>query len=355
MPIDDDVGGKERRFDFQEVVRIEERAELAEQRRAKPQAVPVGGGEVAMPTETVYGLGANALNALACAGIFAAKERPFFDPLIVHVADLEMAERLTTGLSATARLLAERFWPGPLTIVLGRNDEGRMTNDEGKGVPDIVTSGLPTVAIRMPSHPVALELIRLAGCPVAAPSANLFGRLSPTTAQHVAEQLGERVDFILDGGPCAVGVESTIIDLSGATPTLLRPGGVSLEALQSVIGQIAVATGNSEQPTAPGQLASHYAPRTPLVLFTGQPPQTPLGQQAGLITLRPSAHAKQFTMAASLSATGNLAEAATNLFAALHQLDARGLDIIFAEALPEVGLGRAIMDRLRRASFTRKG
>ncbi len=315
---------------------------------AAAAAVLRAGGLVALPTETVYGLGANALDALACAGIFAAKERPFFDPLIVHVADLEMVAQLTSGFGETARLLARRFWPGPLTMVLRKNAERG-------GVPDIVTSGLATVAIRMPSHPVALELIRRAGCPVAAPSANLFGRLSPTTAQHVAEQLGERVNFILDGGPCAVGVESTIIDLSGETPTLLRPGGVPLEALQAVIGPIAVAAGSSEQPTAPGQLASHYAPRTPLVLFNGQPPQVPPGQSAGLLTLRPAHPTRQYTLATSLSSTGDLTEAATNFFTALHQLDAAGLHIIYAESLPEIGLGRAIVDRLRRASSSRDG
>ncbi|MGE0609813.1 MAG: L-threonylcarbamoyladenylate synthase [Pirellulales bacterium] len=298
------------------------------------------GGLVALPTETVYGLGANALDPVACAGIFAAKERPFFDPLIVHVADGDMVEQLTTGLGDAARLLAKRFWPGPLTMVLRKSAEG---------VPDIVTSGLPTVAVRMPSHPVALELIRLAGCPVAAPSANLFGRLSPTTAEHVADQLGGRADFILDGGPCAVGVESTIIDLSGDTPKLLRPGGVSLEQLQSVLPSIIVVTGSTEQPTAPGQLATHYAPRTPLVIFDEHPPQVSPGQKLGLLTLRPSPDAHRFAAAVSLSDDGDLAEAATNLFAALHRLDSANLQAIHAQALPRTGLGRAMMDRLERA------
>src|SRR5262245_29557837 len=216
------------------------------------------GNLVAFPTETVYGLGADALQAPACAKIFAVKNRPFFDPLIVHVADLGWVEKLCARLDERARRLVEDFWPGPLTLVFPKTDL----------VPDLVTAGLPNVALRMPDHPVALELIRAAQKPIAAPSANPFGYLSPTTAQHVAEQLGNGVDMILDGGPCAVGVESTILDLSEEMPRLLRAGGLPLERLEHAIGSIEVSRTHPHFPLAPGQLPSHYAPRTPVQFLT---------------------------------------------------------------------------------------
>lgn len=295
-----------------------------------------GGGLVAFPTETVYGLGADALNPSAVVKIFEAKERPFFDPLIVHIADVAELERLCFCVSEKAKALIERFWPGPLTVVLPKREV----------VPDIVTAGLNTVAVRMPSHPVALELIRESGTPIAAPSANRFGHLSPTEPEHVLTQLGERIDILIDGGRCPVGVESTIIDLT-EEPTLLRPGGLPLEEIEAVIGKVRVSE-KGERPKAPGQLPRHYSPRTPLRVV-GEDFRPPQGVKAGLLAFKDAKGKEGFAIVEVLSPSGDLREAACNLFSSLHRLDAAGLDIIYAEALPEEGLGRAIMDRLRRA------
>ncbi|MGH7493242.1 MAG: L-threonylcarbamoyladenylate synthase [bacterium] len=294
---------------------------------------------VAFPTETVYGLAADALNAPACAKIFAVKNRPYFDPLIVHVADLSWLEKLCAQLQAQARRLAEEFWPGPLTLVVPKTDL----------VPELVTAGLPNVALRMPDHPVALALIRAAQKPLAAPSANPFGYLSPTTAQHVAEQLGDRIDMILDGGPCAVGVESTILDLSGENPRLLRPGGLALETLEQAIGKIEALRPDPQRPLAPGQLPSHYAPRTPVEFLTSDF-RFPNDRKVGLLAFQSPAEHLPFEKTEILSPHGDLQEAAANLFLCLHRLDRAGLDVIYAEAVPETGLGRAIMDRLRKAA-----
>ncbi len=299
------------------------------------------GGIVAFPTETVYGLGASALDASAVAKVFEVKNRPTFDPLIVHAADIEQAAACAKAFSETAQRLAEAFWPGPLTLVIRK----------AGSIPDLVTAGLPTVAVRMPNHPVALEMIRQAGVPVAAPSANPFGALSPTTAEHVRKHLAGKVDAILDGGPCTVGVESTIVSLAGEHPVLLRPGGASAEAIEHVVGALeraAAADGNQKSPSAPGQLASHYAPRTPLFLTTA--PGTASGERIGLLAFAPPADERPFAAVEVLSSRGSLREAAANLFAALHRLDTLGLDAILAEPLPEHGLGAAINDRLRRAA-----
>src|SRR5579871_1590015 len=208
------------------------------------------GGLVAIPTETVYGLAANALDVRAVAKIFAAKDRPFFDPLIVHLAELSWWPRVATEFPPMARKLAERFWPGPLTLILPKSDS----------IPDLVTSGMSTVGVRVPDHPLTRELLRLADVPAAAPSANPFGRLSPTTAEHVRRQLGDRVDFILDGGPCRVGVESTIVHVEGDVATLLRPGGVPLEEIEAVIGPVHLSASSPQNaPAAPGMLDGHYA------------------------------------------------------------------------------------------------
>lgn len=299
------------------------------------------GGLVALPTETVYGLGANALDPRAAARVFDAKQRPFFDPLIVHVPDLDAARALATTMPATAVQLAERFWPGPLTLVLEKQPI----------VPDIVTAGLPTVAIRVPAHPVALALLRAAGCPIAAPSANPFGRISPTTAGHVREQLGDKVDLILDGGPCRVGVESTVLSLVDSRPMLLRHGGVPVEELEAVIGPIAIATssGDNAPQSAPGMLPQHYAPRTPLQIIDKWNSVTG-GRDVGVLALQWCDRFDEFGAVEVLSESGDLTEAAANLFAAMRRLDARGLRVILAELAPETGLGRAINDRLRRAA-----
>jgi L-threonylcarbamoyladenylate synthase len=301
----------------------------------------VRGGLIAFATETVYGLGADALNQLAVARIFEAKGRPHFDPLIVHVADPEWLERLVRSVPENARRLIDRFWPGPLTLVLPKTAL----------VPDLVTAGLPSVAVRMPAHPSALDLLRQAATPIAAPSANLFGQVSPTTAQHVADQLGPRIDYILDGGPCSVGLESTVLDLSGQFPTLLRPGGLGVEPIEEVIGPIkrAAAASNEAGPQrAPGMLASHYATRTPLVL-AGHEDRLPDAARIGLLAFVPESPLQRFAAVEVLSPRGDLAEAAANLFAAMRRLDTQGLDVIVARLVPNTGLGRAINDRLLRA------
>ncbi len=306
---------------------------------------------VAFPTETVYGLGADALNPEAVARIFEVKRRPRFDPLIVHIADPREVEGLCERVGERARLLMEKFWPGPLTLVLPKR----------RKVPEIVTAGLPTVAVRMPDHPVALELIRRAQTPIAAPSANPFGYLSPTTAEHVYEQLGEQIELILDGGPCRVGVESTIVDLTGEEPELLRAGGVPVEELERVLGREIRVSREGDRPRSPGQLPKHYSPRTPIQLAEpGQAAHTqlPEGKRVGLLLFRaPGVALEGFAHVEVLSERGEPREAAANLFAALHRLDRAGLDLIVAELAPEEGLGLAINERLRKAasSFKRAG
>lgn len=299
------------------------------------------GGLVGMPTETVYGLAAHALDPHAVARIFEAKERPAFDPLIVHIPDVSWMPRVATEFPELGRRLAARFWPGPLTMLLPKT----------AAVPDLVTSGLPDVGVRIPYHSMALNLMRMSDCPVAAPSANLFGRISPTTAQHVADQLADRVDYILDGGPCGVGVESTVVRLS-PRPGLLRPGGVSLEDLTQIAGELEIVAstdhpGEAAQ-SAPGMLPQHYAPRTPLIL--DPPAGQALRGRWGVLCYQRLPEGREFSAQEILSPQGNLTEAAANFFAALRRLDELGLDSIVAESFPEAGLGRALNDRLRRAA-----
>ncbi|MEW6488377.1 MAG: L-threonylcarbamoyladenylate synthase [Thermodesulfobacteriota bacterium] len=301
------------------------------------------GGTVAFPTETVYGLGAHALDPAAVARVFEIKGRPRFDPLIVHLAGPEALGAVAAEVPPAARELARRFWPGPLTLVLPKRPE----------VPDLTTSGLPTVAVRVPDHPLALDLLSRAGVPVAAPSANPFGRVSPTRAEHVFEQLAGAVDAILDGGPCRVGVESTIVSLAEGRPVLLRPGGLPAEELEAVVGPLERPGNPAGRPLAPGSLVSHYAPRVPLVLASpGAPP--PPGR-IGLLALGEPESRAGYAAVEVLSPSRDLREAAAHLFAALRRLDARGLDLIVAEPVPEEGLGRAILDRLRRAAASREG
>jgi L-threonylcarbamoyladenylate synthase len=303
------------------------------------------GGLVAFPTETVYGLGCDALNPSAAAKIFEAKQRPQFDPLIVHIADRSQLDTVASSQSPLAQRLMDEFWPGPLTVVLPKQSV----------VPDLVTAGLPTVAVRMPSHPVAQALIREAGIPIAAPSANPFGYVSPTTAQHVSEGLGRTVDLILDGGPCSVGVESTVVSLIGPQPELLRPGSITLEQLTAIIGPMQAPSWNSDRPVAPGQLTRHYATLTPLTILAsaGVRPVPRSGERAGLLLMSQSSeNENRFAAVEVLSPTGDMREAARNLFAALRRLDALRLDRIYAEPCNEVGLGMAIMDRLHRCAAT---
>ncbi|MBM4257443.1 MAG: threonylcarbamoyl-AMP synthase [Deltaproteobacteria bacterium] len=296
---------------------------------------------VAFPTETVYGLGANALNAQAVARVFAVKNRPHFDPLIVHLADKADVPRYATDIDERAVALMDRFWPGPLTLVLRKQSI----------IPDLVTAGLDTVALRVPAHPVALALLREAHVPVAAPSANPFGYVSPTTAMHVQELLGDKIEVILDGGPCTVGVESTVCACTEEQAVILRPGGVAIEEIEAVIGPVQVGATTHPDRRSPGTLASHYAPRVPLSLIAAGAPllRPQSGERVGLLLLKPRP-VEGYATVEFLSRDGNLVQAAANLFAALRRLDNLGLDRVIAESVSEHGLGRAIMDRLRRAA-----
>ena len=297
------------------------------------------GALVAVPTETVYGLGANALNAGAVAKIFKAKNRPSFDPLIVHVASIKQAHEVAQ-LNEAAIALFERFSPGPLTLVLPKKAM----------VPDLVTSGHPTVAVRIPNHPMTLEVIRKSGLCIAAPSANPFGYTSPTTAMHVEQQLGDRIDAVLDGGPCGVGLESTIVDLCG-TPRVLRLGGLALEELESVLGTLEVQT-SSSNPNAPGMLSSHYNPGATIRLFDNLDSLKSSidnvdNSEVGLLVMCTEMEGSNvFNLSKSLSDV----EAASRLFIGLRELRARGFKEIWTHYLPEDGLGRAINDRLKRAA-----
>lgn len=297
-------------------------------------AILSAGGLVAFPTETVYGLGGDARSDHAVARIFDAKGRPRFNPLIVHVPDLATARRYAL-FDARAEAIAAAFWPGPLTLVLPLRDDADLS--------PLVTAGLATVAVRVPAHPTARALLQTFGGPLAAPSANPSGKVSPTRADHVAAGLAGRIEAILDGGPCAVGVESTILGLSGV-PQLLRPGGIPAEALEAALGHPLATGGSAETPNAPGQLASHYAPAAPLRLNVTEP-------QTGetWVGFGPCAGATL-----SLSAAGDLVEAAANLFHILREADriAGPAGIAFAP-VPHTGLGRAINDRLTRAAAPR--
>jgi L-threonylcarbamoyladenylate synthase len=294
------------------------------------------GGVVAFPTESVYGLGAVVWDARAVARIFEIKQRPAFDPLIVHLLDRAMLESVAAEIPAQAERLIERFWPGPLTLVLPKRPD----------VPSIVTSGLLSIAVRMPSHPVARALLESVGAPLAAPSANLFGTLSPTRAGHVAEALGERVETILDGGRCEYGLESTIVALA-PEPLLLRPGAITVEEIEAVIGPLQREAGEAT-PLTPGRLRHHYAPRTPLRLI--EPAQVELQDRAGAGVMTLSDSFEGYAASRALSPTGDLREAAAAFFETLHWLDSLGLERIDAQPLPRHGLGLAMMDRVRRGA-----
>jgi L-threonylcarbamoyladenylate synthase len=304
------------------------------------------GGLVAFPTETVYGLGADATNPAALHRLYAVKGRPPSHPVIVHLARAGQLDRWADGVPDAARTLVEACWPGPLTVVVRRSDR----------VPDEVTGGAGTVGLRVPDQPLALELLRELGDGIAAPSANRFGRVSPTTAQAVRDDLGADVDVVLDGGPCRVGVESTIVDCTGARPAVLRPGGVSAARLRDVLGHdVPVVSGS--RVAAPGTLASHYAPRASVVLVTRDEAATRAslllleGCHVAVLCERPTpAHPPE---AVWLDAGGDADEYAHNLYARLHEADARGVDVVLAVPPAEAGLGQAVADRLRRAAGVR--
>ncbi|MFH0976455.1 MAG: L-threonylcarbamoyladenylate synthase [Spirochaetota bacterium] len=315
----------------------------------KAAGIIKSGGLVAFPTETVYGLGANALDPIAVSKIFEIKKRPFFDPLIVHIASLPDIEFIAAELGETEQKLAQKFWPGPLTLVLRKKSI----------IPEIVTAGLPTVAVRMPASEVARELISAAGVPIAAPSANLFGRVSPTKAEHVFAQLGMDVDLILDGGKCEVGIESTIVKIESGRLVLLRHGGLPVEEIEKATGSTLIIRDNNssdiKNTESPGQLPYHYSPVTPIVLVQDiKNIRFDDNSKAGLLLFNGSGIDLRFKKVEILSETGNLREAAANLFSCMHSLDSAGLDIIYAETIPENGLGKAIMDRLTKAANKKK-
>ena len=293
---------------------------------------------IGLPTETVYGLAGNAFSVAAVTKIFEVKKRPTFDPLIVHTSSIERISGFVREMPPKAQLLAERFMPGPLTLLLPKKEN----------ISDLVTSGLDTVAVRIPNHPLAFELLQNLDFPLAAPSANPFGYISPTSAQHVDNQLGSQIKYILDGGECRVGIESSIIGFFEDKITVYRKGGLSIEAIESVVGKVQMQEHSTSNPQAPGMLKSHYAPRTKLVIgdwelisdnsntgflgFDKFHPNIPLGNQM------------------ILSPSGDFREAAKNLFAYMRTLDARNFDVICTKLLPEQDLGRAINDRIRRAA-----
>jgi L-threonylcarbamoyladenylate synthase len=298
------------------------------------------GGVVAIPTETVYGLAGNAYDPKALAKIFEAKKRPHFDPLIVHISAIEELSNVALEVPEVAKKLAKAYWPGPMTLVLPKKD----------CIPDLATSGLPTVAVRFPNHPIAQKIIRLAGVPLAAPSANLFQHVSPTTAQHVAEQLGNVIDGIVDGGSCGVGVESTIISFPEGKPVILRPGGITPEMVEAVAGSVTIheSKSNPKGPMlAPGMIDRHYRPQVPL--FYGAvpknakiPPETvriAFGSQESVIP-----------PTVNLSTSGDLKEATANLYAFMRQMDKPGVKLILVDPIPNEGLGVACNDRLKRAA-----
>jgi L-threonylcarbamoyladenylate synthase len=315
-------------------------ADAADQKAIEEAARIIrNGGIVAFPTETVYGLGADAGNSLAVARIFEVKARPRIDPLIVHVADVESA--LHYGkLPESAYKLAARFWPGPLTLVV----------EKKSSVPPIVTAGLETVALRVPAHPAALSLLRASGCGIAAPSANPFGYVSPTEARHVAEQLGNDIDMILDGGPCAIGIESTILSLVDPEPCIYRVGGTTLDEIELIFGHLSVHTNTASQPRAPGQLKRHYATQTRLEIADKAQEDLKPYERAGLLCMIPPEEPLKYAAVECLSPSGDLREAAARLFSALRRLDTQLLDRIIARPVREEGLGLAIMDRLRRCA-----
>lgn len=307
---------------------------------AKAASLLREGKLVAFPTETVYGLGGDATNDRAVASIYEAKGRPQFNPLIVHIADTGDAEACVVW-DDVAQLLSQSFWPGPLTLVLPRRQDCRISL--------LASAGLDTLAIRLPSHPIARDLIRAAGLPIAAPSANAFGKLSPTTPQHVLESLGNNVDLILDGGPASVGLESTVLDLTTSKPTILRHGGTTREQLEQVVGKVYESTSDSASPKSPGMLSSHYAPFLPLRLEAMD-----AADDEALLTFGPDAAVKGGAMRLNLSPAGDIQEAAANLFAMLRQLDQPHLRGIAVTPIPETGLGAAINDRLSRAAAPRQ-
>jgi L-threonylcarbamoyladenylate synthase len=295
---------------------------------------------VAIPTETVYGLASNAFNPIAVSKIFEAKERPTFDPLIVHTYDLKKVYDFVTEVHPSLLKLAETFWPGPLTLLLPKKEV----------IPNLVTSGLERVGVRIPNHPLTLNLLSQLSFPLAAPSANPFGYISPTTAVHVQKQLGEKIPYILDGGNCKVGLESTIVGEENGEIIIYRLGGLSIDDITLVVGKVSIQLNQSSNPKAPGQLKSHYAPKKPVYIGNNNELQKMhMGKKIGALVFGNSLLNEGVTVK-NLSPSQNYQEAAVNLFSFLRELDEADVDVIIAELLPEIALGLAINDRLRRAA-----
>ncbi len=300
------------------------------------------GKVVAIPTETVYGLAANALDTSAVEQIFTVKNRPHYNPLILHIGSSPEVEKYVTAIPAVAQLLMDKFWPGPLTLLLPKKAI----------VPDIITASLPNVAIRVPNHPLTLELLRMIDFPLAAPSANPFCYISPTQTEHVQQQIGHKIPYILDGGPCSQGVESTIVGFENDMPVIYRLGAIAPEEIEKVAGRVTIYQKTHAAPVSPGMLPFHYSPRTPFY-FTNKVEE--LLQDAdpattGIITFHRTIENFPQAHLAILSASASMQEAASNLYASLHRLDALQLKIIIAEKLPDYGLGKTINERLYRAA-----
>jgi len=295
------------------------------------------GEVVAFPTETVYGLGADMNNETAITKVFEVKKRPLIDPLIVHITSREKLEEIAYIDDPRVELLIEKFWPGPLTMILPKKE----------CVKDIVTSGLETVAVRMPNHPVAIELISRSSGALVAPSANPFGYLSPTLAEHVDEPFGDDIGMVLDGGACEVGVESTVLDISDKTARVLRPGKITAEDIEEIIGEVSQLNRHSKKPTAPGQFPMHYSPRTPLIILKNDELPVDANESAFLGL---SKNRDGYRVSTVLSENADLEEAAHNLFIILHNLDKEDVSTIYVEQMPDSHIGKAIIDRLYKAS-----
>jgi len=302
------------------------------------------GEVVAIPTETVYGLAGNAFDSSAVAKIFEAKNRPYFDPLIVHTFELNQVYQLVTEIPESLLKLADKFWPGPLTLLLQKKEI----------IPDIVTSGLPQVGIRIPHQSLTLELLKQLKFPLAAPSANPFGYVSPTSAQHVFDQLQGKIPYILDGGNCKVGLESTIVGIEKGKVNIFRIGGLSIESIEAVIGKVKININQGDNPAAPGMLSSHYATNKPIIIGSiDENLEKYKTSKIGIISFKNNYSNIASKYCYTLSVKGNVNEAAQQLFAAMRKLDNSDVDIILSEVFPDEGLGRAINDRLQRASFKR--
>lgn len=296
----------------------------------------------AIPTETVYGLAGNIFSEKAIRRVYEVKQRPRFNPLIVHIADVSEMGKVASSIPPLAQALAEKFWPGPLTLLLPKKDT----------VPDIITAGKDTVAVRVPNHPVTLALLQQLPFPLAAPSANPFGSISPTTAEHVAAYFKDEFPFILEGGPCKKGIESTIIGFNEEGAIIYRYGSLAIEEIESITGPLQEYIRNEENPDAPGMLLRHYAPATKTILSSDieKSISENLGKRIGLLLFNDQHQSNQVAVVETLSANGSMEEAASNLYAAMHRLDHNDLDIIIAERFPDKGLGRSINDRLQRAT-----